>query len=160
MKKQLATRNARVMMSRICGVILSAVFAFAAVPKLFEPGSFAADIENYRVLPEALVGLAAVFMPAFELIIALALLWPRYQRGAALLATSLLLVFAIAMAQARVRGIDLSCGCFGAAFESKVSWLTVARSLGLAALGVISLLWSPLSAAEGSRLSAPHSRLT
>ena len=129
-------------------VILAAVFVIAAVPKLIDPGSFANDLLNYRLLPESLVGLFALFVPALELMIAGALLWPRYQRGAALLSTVLLVSFAVAMAQARIRGIDLSCGCFGAAFESKVSWLTVARSMLLAAMSAVPLLSPPPVAAE------------
>ena len=130
-----------------CG-ILAVVFVVAAVPKLIDPGSFANDLLNYRLLPENLVGLVALFVPALELVIAAALLWPRYQRGAALLSTLLLVGFAAAMAQARIRGIDLSCGCFGAAFESKVSWLTVARSMLLAAMSAVPLFLLPPSAAE------------
>jgi uncharacterized membrane protein len=149
--------QARNVTAQVCAIVLAFVFAGAAVPKLIDPGTFAADIENYRVVPAALVGFAALFMPAFELAIAFALVWPRYQRGAALLATGLLLVFAAAMAQARMRGIDLSCGCFGAAFESKVSWMTVARSLFLAGLGVAPVLWPPLSAAAHTNLT-PQSR--
>jgi len=124
-----------------CCAILAVVFAFAAVPKLIDPGSFAADLENYRVLPEHLVGHAALYLPALELAVAVALLLPNYRQGAAVLAAAMLLVFAVAMAQARVRGIDLSCGCFGAAFESKVSWWTVARSVLLAAIAAIPIFW-------------------
>jgi putative oxidoreductase len=140
-------------------VILAGVFAFAAVPKLIDPGSFANDLLNYRVLPESMLGITALFMPALELVIAVALLWPRYQRGAALLSTLLLLSFAAAMAQARVRGIDLSCGCFGAAFESKVSWLTVTRSLVLAAMSAVPLFWPTLSAAAHADVTLPGKQL-
>lgn len=142
--------NARKIVTWVLCVILAAVFVVAAVPKLIDPGSFANDLLNYRVLPESLVGLVALFVPALELMIAAALLWPRYQRGAALLSTVLMIGFAAAMAQARIRGIDLSCGCFGAAFESKVSWLTVARSTLLAAMSAVPLFWSPLSAAQNA----------
>ena len=134
--------------SRVLCVLVAIVFAVAAVPKLIDPGSFANDLLNYRVLPEALVGWFALFMPALELVIALALLWPRFQRGGALLATVLLLSFAVAMAQPRIRGIDQSCGCYGAAFAPKVSGLTVARSLMLAVMSALPLWWLPLSAAS------------
>jgi uncharacterized membrane protein YphA (DoxX/SURF4 family) len=120
-------------------VLLAAVFAYAALPKLIDPGDFAAAIQNYRAVPDAAAGYLALFVPAFELVIALALLVPAYQRGAALLATILLVVFGAAMAQARWRGIDLSCGCFGAVLEAKVSWLTVARTLGLGVLSGVLL---------------------
>lgn len=126
----------------VARVIIAVVFAWAAVPKLIDPATFAADLENYRVLPQTLVGPVALFVPSLELIVAAALLWPRYQRGASLIATGMLLMFSGAMAQARMRGIDLSCGCFGAAFESKVSWWTVARSAGLALIAVLPLVWA------------------
>jgi putative oxidoreductase len=121
-------------------ILVAGVFLWAAVPKLIDPGSFAADVQNYRVVPDAWATHIALLVPVFELVLALGLLLPNYQRGAALLATGLLLVFSLAMAQARMRGIDLSCGCFGAAFEAKVSWLTVARSALLAALAALPLL--------------------
>jgi hypothetical protein len=79
-------------------------------------------------------------VPAFELVVAIGLLIPMYARGASLIAASMLLLFSVAMAQARMRGIDLSCGCFGAAFEAKVSWLTVARSAALGAIACVPLL--------------------
>lgn len=120
---------------------LAAVFAYAAIPKLIDPGEFAAAIGNYRAVPEAVVGHIALFVPVFELVIALGLVVSPYTRGAAVVGTALLVVFGVAMAQARIRGIDLSCGCFGAAFEAKVSWITVTRTLGLGALsaGVVVL---------------------
>ena len=82
-------------------VLLAGVFVWAAVPKLRDPGDFAMAIQNYRVVPESVVGHIAIFVPAFELVIALGLLVPSYQRGAALLASAMLLVFAVAMGQAR-----------------------------------------------------------
>jgi putative oxidoreductase len=135
----------------VARVIIAVVFAWAAVPKLLDPATFAADLENYRVLPETLVGHVALFVPSLELIVAAALLWPRYQRGASLIATGLLLMFSAAMAQARMRGIDLSCGCFGAAFESKVSWWTVGRSAVLSAIAILPLVWSKGAPASARR---------
>jgi putative oxidoreductase len=136
-------------------VVLASVFVAAAVPKLIDPSEFALAIQNYRIAPEALVGHLAMFVPVFELVVALGLLLPRYQRGAALLATVMLLGFAAAMAQARWRGIDLSCGCFGAALEGKVSWLTVARTFGFGVLAG-AVLW--LAPRELPAKSGAHAR--
>ena len=129
---------------------LAGVFAYAAIPKLLDPGEFAAAIQNYRAVPEPLVGHIALFVPVFEMVIAVGLIATPYTRGAALLATLLLAAFGAAMAQARMRGIDLTCGCFGAAFEAKVSWLTVARTLGLGVLSALVLL--QLGARESTNL--------
>jgi putative oxidoreductase len=134
-------------------VALAGVFVYAAIPKLLDPGEFAAAIQNYRAVPDSVVGHIALFVPVFELAIAIGLLVSPYTRGAALLATLMLVVFSAAMAQARWRGIDLSCGCFGAAFEAKVSWLTVARTLGLSVLSGL-LLW-----AAGRRGPEPQKKI-
>jgi len=128
------TMTARSLLALVCSGLLALVFGAAAIPKLIDPASFAQDIANYQVLPGHWISYAAVFLPALEFAVAAGLLWRGTQRGAAVLACSMLLMFAGVMAQARVRGIDLSCGCFGAAFESKVSWWTVLRSLGLAGI--------------------------
>lgn len=121
-------------------IALAGVFAYAAIPKLIDPAEFALAIQNYRAVPESLVGHIALFVPVFEIVIAIGLLVTPYARGSALLATLMLVVFGTAMAQARWRGIDLSCGCFGAAFEAKVSWLTVARTLGLGVVAALVVL--------------------
>jgi len=132
-----STRTTRSLPALACCGLLALVFGVAAVPKLIDPAGFAQDIANYQVLPTHWISYVAVFLPALEFAVAAGLLWPSTQRGAAVLAFGMSLIFAGAMAQARVRGIDLSCGCFGAAFESKVSWWTVLRSLSLAGVAAI-----------------------
>ena len=113
---------------------LAALFIWTGAQKLIEPGAFAAAIANYRVLPDLLVGFAAVGLPVLELVVGLALLWPLYAQGAAVIVGVLLVVFAAAMAQSKLRGIDLDCGCFGASQSSQVSWLKVTLQGGLAML--------------------------
>ena len=122
----------RDMARTLVSIALACVMIWAAVPKLLDPSDFAAAIQNYRLLPPQAARWLAALLPAFELFAGLGLLLSRFRRGAALVSAAMLTAFAIAMAQARVRGIDLRCGCFGAAFEGEVSWLTVARSAGLA----------------------------
>ncbi len=46
-------------------------------------------------------------------------------------ALPMLLVFAVAMAQAIVRDIDIDCGCFGKAATARVGWSSVLRNVGL-----------------------------
>ncbi len=129
-------------------IALAGVFLAAAVPKLLAPEVFAADVQNYRLLPDAVVGPFALLVPSCELVVALMLLWTRYQRGAALLGALLLCGFTLAMAQSHLRGIDLRCGCFGAALDAKVSWWTVARSAGLS-LSSLGVCWA------GGRIAPP-----
>jgi uncharacterized membrane protein YphA (DoxX/SURF4 family) len=109
--------------------VVAAVFLTAALPKIGDPTTFATDIDNYRMLPDALIGPFAVGVPLLEALIGLALVTGVYARGAAVLASGLLVAFAIAMVQAIVRGIDLDCGCFGHVVETRVGWLSVMRNV-------------------------------
>lgn len=115
-------------------LVLAALFAAAAVPKILDPVSFARDVENYHLLSPELVALVAVALPPLELVLALALLTGVHARGAALVTGGLLLAFAAGMAQAIARGIDLDCGCFGSAMAMEVSGWTIARNLVLTLL--------------------------
>jgi hypothetical protein len=102
--------------------------------------AFAKAIDNYRVvfpiIGKDYVYLVAGFMPALELITALGLLWNRTKRGAALTATLLLILFAILITQAVLRGLNIDCGCFGSGATSKM----MARTVGLKAI-LEDLLW-------------------
>ena len=111
---------------------LAAMLAYAGASKLLGPASFAEDIQNYRVLPDAWAGPLALGLPVLELVVAVGLILPSHAAGASLLSGLLLFGFAAAMAQAKLRGIDLECGCFGG--HSRVSWLKVGLNVGLAAL--------------------------
>jgi putative oxidoreductase len=114
-------------------LLLAAIFVFAAVPKLLDPVSFARDIDNYRLLPDAAIGPLALALPVAELVVGAALLTGLYARGAALVCGAMLLAFSAGMVQAIVRGIDLDCGCFGQVAEAQVSGWTVGRNLFLLA---------------------------
>jgi len=114
-----------------CRVLVAVVFVWAGLPKLLDAATFAEDISNYRLVPEALVGVLAVAVPVLELTVAAALLSGIEARGAAVVAGMLLLGFTAGMLQAMARGIDLSCGCFGAATDAKVGWPSVGRNVAL-----------------------------
>ena len=61
-------------------IALAALFAYAAIPKLLDPAEFAASIQNYRAVPESVVGHIALFVPVFELVIAVGLIVTPYTR--------------------------------------------------------------------------------
>ncbi len=111
--------------------LVAGVFTWAAIPKLVDPAQFAESIANYHLLPTAVIGPLAAGLPVLELVVAAALLVGVHARGAALVAIALLVVFAGGMAQAILRGIDLDCGCFGAATRAQVTWWSVGRNAGL-----------------------------
>jgi len=95
--------------------LVAAAFAAAGFLKLLDPARFADDIGHYRLVSPWLAGLATVYLPWLELALAAALLAPSWRGVARWLAGALLLGFCAALASTLVRGIDIRCGCFGAA---------------------------------------------
>lgn len=107
---------------------LGAVFLYAALTKVPAFDTFAEEIANYRMLPALLVAPLAVAVPGMELLCgALLVLGRWWVRPAALLLSLLLGVFIVALSQALLRGINLSCGCFGG--SEVATWGTVARDV-------------------------------
>ena len=107
----------------VCRIAVAAIFLLAAVPKLLDPLDFAKAIANYRIsvpgFGQDYVFAVAAFLPAFEAVIAVALLFNRWKRTASLIASCLLVVFIVLISQAVLRGLNIDCGCFGTGALSK-----------------------------------------
>jgi len=91
---------------------MAAMLAVAAWPKLRDPAGFAAAVAQYRLLPAPLVDAFALWMPAFELVVAAGLVFTRWARELYLLLSGLWILFIVAVAQALARRLGITCGCF------------------------------------------------
>jgi uncharacterized membrane protein YphA (DoxX/SURF4 family) len=125
---------------RASGIAIGVVFAWAALAKLGDLRAFADQIHNFRLVPIFAENLLAFSLPWIELMAALALLLNFRPRSGALVVTSLLAVFTVAVVVAMIRGLDFECGCFGTADGSRVGAFKVVQNLGLLALGAIASL--------------------
>ncbi|MBI5069754.1 MAG: DoxX family membrane protein [Deltaproteobacteria bacterium] len=110
-------------------LFLAGIFLWAAATKLPDMATFATDVANYRLLPPALVPWAASAVVGVEVVVGLALLAGVWLRPAALAGALLLAFFTGGLSQALLRGIDLTCGCFGG--NDPATWLTVVRDLAM-----------------------------
>jgi putative oxidoreductase len=125
---------------RVVDLIVGGIFIFAALTKIFaldhliadlghlhlgsiivdfqnlrlaDPVQFANDIDNYKILPWTIsVGLA-FYLPWLEMFCGLALILRRLYLGGLSILTALVAVFLVATIAAKVRGLDITCGCFG-----------------------------------------------
>jgi len=131
---RLATSGPAVRGARL---IIGALFAAAALAKIGDPGSFAAQLHNFRLLPIALENLVAVTLPWIELVAALALIFGVRARAGAALATAMLAVFTVAVLSALARDLDIECGCFGTNDATRVGWVKVTQNLGMVALAAL-----------------------
>ncbi|HEY2711775.1 MAG TPA: MauE/DoxX family redox-associated membrane protein [Chthoniobacterales bacterium] len=124
---------------RILAFVAGAIFVYAGVIKVFDPLRFASDITNYQILPWAVAVRLAFFLPWLELWCGLALIFYRLFRGAVVLMVAMMLVFIGASIIAKLRGIDVSCGCFGSA-SSNLSF-TSHLVLDFSLLAVLLIFW-------------------
>ena len=93
-------------------VVLGALFMYASFDKMANPEAFANIIDNYHLLPFQFVNPLAIFLPWLEFITGLLLIIDKWVKGSLLIYSALLVIFIIALSQALIRGLDISCGCF------------------------------------------------
>lgn len=129
MKKEPINGRARAAAFWALRLALGALFLGAGLLKLGDPTEFAVEIHNYQLFP-FLAPLLAATLPAVEIVLGLALLaGPRpWVRAGALGTAALTGVFTVAVASVVLRGINISCGCFGAG-SGPVTMLTVLRDV-------------------------------
>jgi uncharacterized membrane protein YphA (DoxX/SURF4 family) len=119
-------------------ITLGAVYMYASFDKMANPALFADIIDNYHILPYQLVNPLAIFLPWMEFITGLLLVVGKWVKGSLLLYTTLLVIFIIALSQALIRGLDISCGCFSVnpSTTSEV-WLRIVEDIILLTASVL-----------------------
>jgi putative oxidoreductase len=126
---------------RIAPILLGALFIYAGAVKLLDPVRFAGDIENYHLLPWPVGVRLAFYLPWLEILCGLALIFRRLYSGALVLVFALMLVFIGATISAKVRGLDISCGCFGHVSDQlSFAWHLVLDFAILAGIGALLFL--------------------
>src|SRR5437667_11940160 len=98
---------------RIVDVIIAAVFIYAGAIKALDPVQFAHDIDNYKILPWMIAVGLAFYLPWLEVFCGLALILRRLYLGGLSILTVLISVFLAATIDAEVRGLYITCCCFG-----------------------------------------------
>lgn len=134
-------------------VLLILLFLQAAWHKFSDYGRFLGLLADYRLLPELLLEPAARLLLLSEALCALLLVWPVSRPAGAVLAASLLLLYALAIAINLLRGrVQVECGCGGAG--QPLSWWLVLRNallllIALACALAGSIALEPLASAAG-----------
>ncbi len=91
---------------------LGGMFLYSAWGKLQDPGMFQVMVGNYRMLPACVTALFSLTMSTAELLVGAMFLFTKWTREAAFATAVMLGMFIVALAQAQLRGLDISCGCF------------------------------------------------
>ena len=96
-------------------IALGAIFLFSCAGKIADPEAFAAIVTNYQLLPPSLVSATAVVFPWVEAVCGVALVFGRFEKGAALLVSLMMVVFTGLILYNGYRGLNIACGCFSLA---------------------------------------------
>lgn len=119
-------------------LIMAGIFIYASIDKIAHPATFAKDVYNYQILPDALINLTALILPWLELFLGLCLVAGIWLPGAVITVNGLLIVFIASLILNLARGLDVNCGCFstgGDAPAISAGWYLL-RDVGFLAVGV------------------------
>ena len=133
---------------RIVDLIVAGIFIYAGTLKAFDPVQFASDVDNYKILPWPVSVAVAFYLPWLEIFCALGLIFRFLYRGALSILTASIVVFTLATIAAKVRGLDITCGCFGHASQH---WSFPSHLVTNLAI-LVALLALLFKAASGNRL--------
>ena len=119
--------------------LLGLMLAVSGGSKICNIWVFAEAVQQYHILPSWLLGVGAVCLPGVELVCGLCLLaGGSLLPGAALLTAGLSALFLLANISALIRGLNVSCGCFGltVAQSWQVGWPHVALNISMLGLAL------------------------
>jgi uncharacterized membrane protein YphA (DoxX/SURF4 family) len=120
--------------------IIGGIFLYAGVLKLLRPDALLVDIQSYQLVPYRLAYLASYYLPAMEIIAGAGMLHRWLRRESAFLLLALTAIFIFALTAAWLRGLDISCGCFGAA-QAKAKYPILIGRDSFICVGIIFVLW-------------------
>ena len=99
-------------------LLVGGIFIYAGAIKALDPVRFANDIDNYKILPWAISVRLAFYLPWLEIVCGAALILRILYRGGLSILTALIGIFIVATIAAKIRGLDIACGCFGHASKN------------------------------------------
>jgi len=122
-------------------VILGLLFLYTGVQKAVSLTDTVLAVHGYALAPGILVHPIALGLTLLEIVLGILLLVGLTTRFAAVSVAVLTVVFLGVLIQAKARGLDIGCGCFGGNGTGKgESWLDILRDVPLLAAAVY-LAW-------------------
>jgi hypothetical protein len=134
--------------------VVGAMLFAAGLLKAGRPLDFGRVIEGYQLLPPVAVPLVAAWLPWLEVATGALLAAGPWRLGAAAIATLCSAGFLLAGGSVLVRGLTVTCGCFGA-WSGPVGWGSLALEAALLGLSVAALreAWRRAAMADVQRAS-------
>ncbi|MDO4588195.1 MAG: MauE/DoxX family redox-associated membrane protein [Planctomycetia bacterium] len=129
--------NAGDVLEHIITWILAVSFLIAGTAHWGNPYFFLGSVYAYELTDSGMGQVVAMSLPLIQLGLAACLLLRLFVDAAHLGTLFLLLTFATAQTIAFCRGLDISCGCFGAGNDKPIGWLSLSIVYGLLLMSLI-----------------------
>lgn len=113
--------------SFVVSLAVAAVLLFSGILHAIQPYLFMHTVASYQIFPKWAVGLLALWIPYFQIVLGLCFGLGIARRTTNGIAALLFAAFALAQLSVLARGLDIDCGCFGFV-SSKVTVRTVGFS--------------------------------
>jgi uncharacterized membrane protein YphA (DoxX/SURF4 family) len=94
----------------IVRLLIGSVFIYAGFIKLIDPKAFAKVISQYDIVPDILLPVVAIVLPAAEFLAGLGLVMNI--RGSLMVIFNLLIVFIMVLGYGIFNDMNIDCGCF------------------------------------------------
>lgn len=134
-------------------LVLAGAFFWAGAVKLSNPEVFAVTVRAFGLLPDGLVNVMAVVLPALEVVAAVLLALGR-REGLALTA-GLLAVFVAVLVYALRMGLDIDCGCYGPSDVRSEAFGSIRQALWRDAAMLAAVAWLAWGGRTKHREEAP-----
>ena len=97
----------------VARLLVGGLFIYAAWNKIADPAKFVEEVQAYEMAPLGLTHSIAYILPWLEMIAAVMLIVCLWRSEARLLILGMLVAFTIGKISVEIRGLDISCGCWG-----------------------------------------------
>jgi len=124
----------------LCRLTVGGIFVWSGSAHLANPYYFLSTIYQYELTRATVGALIGSYLPFLELVLAVCLLGGICSRPAWIVTSLLLLSFVAVQSSALVRGLSISCGCFGPEINRPVDLTSVSFTAALAVLAISSAI--------------------
>ena len=117
--------------------VLGLSFLIAGFPHWSNSYYFLGSVYAYKLVEPGVGQMVAMGMPIIQLTLALCFLTRTFLDASHLATLFLLACFATVQTSAALRGLDISCGCFGPGHDSSIGWFSLSLVYGLLVLSLM-----------------------
>ena len=123
----------------ILRLYLALIFIFSGLDKINDLNGFAQSIENYKILPLYLINITAIIIPWIEVVAGSLLLLGIWIKENSVIILALLLVFTAALIIALAKGLNINCGCQGAAYAKRIGIAKILENIAYIIVAVVGI---------------------